>query len=150
LKGTSIQHPVLIDLVSGEIRPLQWKKETSNTLEAVHVSDSIMAIADADYFDWPVLPEAPSSLDAVSKEKTVHLSWQVHGGDPQHIIIERRTNLTAERQGSWQRIAQLDATVTEYSDSKAPKGQEVSYRVRAANDAGESATSNIVRCEVSD
>ncbi len=150
LKGTGIQHPVLINVVSGEIRPLQWKKDTSDTLEAVPVSDSIMAITDADYFDWSVLPEAPSSLHAVLKGNTVHLSWEVHDGNPQHVFIERRNSATRGDRGSWQRIGQLDAAVTEYSDPRPPKSQEVSYRVRAANEGGESASSNIVRVRASD
>ena len=33
LKGTGIEHPVLIDVVSGDIRPLEWKKGTTDTLE---------------------------------------------------------------------------------------------------------------------
>lgn len=147
LKNTGIQHPVLIDVVSGEIRPLQWKKDTTDTLEALPVTDSIMAIADADYFDWPVLPEAPSSLNAVLTDNAVRISWQVHGGDPQHIVVERREDPTTGR-GSWQRIGQLTATATEYTDAHVKKGQQVSYRVRAINGDGESASSNTVRITV--
>ena len=144
LHNTGIQHPVLIDVVSGDIRPLQWKKDTTDTLEALPVTDSIMAIADADYFDWPVLPEAPSSLNAAVVGVTVGLSWQVHSGDPQHIVVERREDPKMGR-GSWQRIAELAASATEYTDSHVKKGQPVSYRVRASNREGDSASSNIVR-----
>jgi hypothetical protein len=144
LKNTGIQHPVLIDVVSGDIRPLQWKKDTTDTLEALPVTDSIMAIADADYFDWPVLPEAPSSLDATFAGNTVKLSWQVHGGDPQHIVVERREDPTSGR-SSWQRISELAASATDYTDSRLKKGQRVSYRVRAVNGDGKSAFSNITR-----
>ena len=38
-----------------------------------------------------------------------------------------------------------NAGAKEYTDSRLSKGQIVSYRVRALNDAGESAYSNIVR-----
>ncbi len=58
LKNTGIQNPVLIDVVSGNICPQQWKSGTSDTLEALPVTDSIRAVADADYFDWPALSEA--------------------------------------------------------------------------------------------
>ena len=64
LRGTGIQHPVLVDVASGAIRSLQWKQGTTDTLESLPVTDSIMAITDSDYFDWAVLPEAPSSLNA--------------------------------------------------------------------------------------
>ena len=63
LKNTGITHPVLVDVVSGEIKPINWKAGTSDVLEALPVKDSIMAIVDENYFDWPVLPEAPSSLN---------------------------------------------------------------------------------------
>lgn len=144
LKNTGIQHPVLIDVVSGEIRPLQWKKDTTDTLEALPVRDSIMAIADADYFDWSVLPEAPSSLSATATGNAVRLSWQVHGGNPQQIVVERRED-QANGRDSWQQIGQVAPSATEYTDSRVRKGQKFSYRVRALNDAGKSAYSNIVR-----
>jgi hypothetical protein len=147
LKNTGIQRPVLIDVVSGDIRPLEWKKGTTDTLEALPVTDSIMAIADAGYFDWPVLPEAPSSLNAALAGSAVRLSWQVHGGGPQHILIERRENPSPGR-GAWQRIAELAFRATEYTDPHLKKGQAVSYRVLATNGDGQSASSNIARVTV--
>jgi len=33
LKNTGITHPVVIDVVSGEIRPVTWKQGTTDTLE---------------------------------------------------------------------------------------------------------------------
>jgi len=144
LKGTGIQHPVLIDVVSGNIRPLEWKRGTTDTLESVPVTDGIMAIADADYFDWQVLPEAPSSLDAVRSGNTVMISWQVHGGDPQHVIVQRREDSEGNR-GSWKTIATLSATTTDYMDSGNKATQTLLYRVKASNANGESASSNIAR-----
>ncbi len=143
-KNTGIQHPVLIDVVSGDIRPLEWKKGTMDTLEALPVSDSILAIADANYFDWPVLPEAPSSLNVAASGNTVKLSWQVHGGDPAHILVERRAEPSNGR-GAWERIAELGPAASDYTDSRLQSGQRVAYRVRAANADGVSAYSNIVR-----
>jgi hypothetical protein len=143
LKNSGIQHPVLIDVVSGDIRPLEWKKGSADTLEALPAADSIMAIADADYFDWAVLPEAPSSLAEISADSIVKLSWQGHGGSPEHFIVERRDD--AARHATWQRVATLPATTTEYVDSHFSEGQRVSYRIRAANTSGNSASSNIVR-----
>jgi hypothetical protein len=148
LKGTGIEHPVLIDVVSGDIRPLEWKKGTTDTLEALPVTDSIMAIADAGYFDWPVLPEAPSSLNAVLAGTTVKLSWEVHGGNPRQVVVERRDDPATGR-GTWQRIAELPSSASDYVDSTFKKGQAASYRVRAVNDGGESASSNTVRVPAS-
>jgi hypothetical protein len=139
LENTGIEHPVLIDVVSGEIRPLEWKEGSRNVLESVPVRDSVLAIADASYFDWNVLPEAPSSLRARRGAGAVTLTWEVHGGNPTQSAVERRI-----ADGSWERIKTLPATTTEFTDSQAGRG-EVFYRVRALNDAGESAYSNVVR-----
>jgi hypothetical protein len=144
LKGVGIRNPVLINVVTGDIRPLQWKEGTTDTLESLPVTDSIMAVADADYFDWPVLPETPSSLNVAMSGTTAKLSWEVHGGDPTGIVVERREDVTAGR-GSWQRIGQLPTSTTQFVDSQVKKGQSVSYRVRAINSNGESGYSNIAR-----
>ena len=142
LKGTGIQHPVLIDVVSGDIRPLEWKKGTGDTLEQLPVTDSIMAIADAEYFNWGVVPEAPAPLTATLTTGDVKLAWQVHGGNPQHVVIERRDDSGGS---SWQKIVELPASTLEYTDTHASSRQKSSYRVRATNAEGESASSNIAR-----
>jgi hypothetical protein len=145
LKNTGITHPVLIDVVSGEIKPLAWKQGTSDTLESVPIRDSVMAVADENYFDWPVLPEAPSSLNVVAASGTSKLTWQVHGGNPTGIVVERRLEDGKEGRGAWKRIARVAAGTTEYSDSDARSGQRAAFRVRAVNADGESAYSNIAR-----
>jgi hypothetical protein len=143
LKNTGIEHPVLIDVVSGDIKRLQWKAGTNDTLDGLPVTDSILAIADEDYFDWPVLPEVPSSLNAVLAGNSVKLSWQVHGGNPTRILVERRVEQGGQS-GSWQRIAELGPAASDYADP-VNKGQQLTYRVRTANADGESAYSNILR-----
>ena len=139
LKGSSIKNPVLIDVVSGEITPLQWKGGTSDALESLPVRDTIMAIADEDYFDWPVLPEAPSSLNASTTAGAVRLTWELHGSAT-GIAVERRLG----ERGRWDRVATLPPTSTEYSEP-VPEKEFASYRVRAFDGAGESAYSNVVR-----
>ena len=145
LKNTGITHPVLIDVVSGEIRQVKWKAGTTDTLEALPVKDSILAVTDESYFNWPVLPEAPSSLNLAVTGNTAKLDWQVHGGGPTGIVVERRIEEGESAKTSWSRIAKLPATTTEYSDSSHKKGERFAYRVRAINGDGESAYSNIVR-----
>src|SRR5450759_319489 len=81
LNNTGIRNPVLIDIVSGDVSPLQWKQGTTDTLEALPVRDSVLAIADASYFDWPVLPEAPSGLTAEAAGANVTLRWELHAGN---------------------------------------------------------------------
>jgi hypothetical protein len=77
----------------------------------------------------------------------VKLGWEVHGGSVEHVVVERRQDSTP--QGSWQRIAEVPASATQYSDSQVTLGQKVSYRVRATNSNGDSASSNIVRVPAS-
>jgi len=141
LKNSGIKRPALIDVVSGEIRPLTWKSGTTDTLVGVPVRDSVMAIADEDYFDWDQLPETPSSLGVRASGTAIDLSWEVHGGGTTGVAVERRSG----NHGAWERVAKLSADARSYRDAGAPSGQLVCYRVRALNEAGESAYSNIAR-----
>ncbi len=143
LKNTGISHPVLVDVVSGDIKPIEWKDGTTDTLQALPLKDSVMAIADESYFDWPLLPEAPSSLTVALRGNSAKLSWSLHGGEPKGVVVERRVESLAGDGSRWERIAKLQNTATEYTDSGVAKGRQAAYRVRAYNDAGESAYSNI-------
>ena len=140
ITNTGIRHPMLIDVVSGAVEPIA--KSDGDGFPNLPLRDSIMAIADEDYFDWPVLPETPSSLLAAAEGNNIRLRWQMHGSDATNAIVERRAGDT----GQWSRIAKQPAARAEYSDTGAPAGT-VCYRVRAANSNGESAYSNIVRIE---
>jgi len=130
---------VLIDVVSGAVEPIS-KPESSDVFPNLPVRDSVLAIADENYFDWPVLPEAPSSLTATVTGNSVRLRWHTHGGDPASAIVERRAGDT----GQWIRIATQPAASVEYADGDSLAGM-VCYRVRAANGNGESAYSNVAR-----
>ncbi|HZU26780.1 MAG TPA: hypothetical protein VFA04_14740 [Bryobacteraceae bacterium] len=139
LSNTGIRTPVLIEVVSGAVSPLHWKAGTTDTLEAVPLRDSIMAIADAGYFDWKVLPEAPSDLSASVDSSGVSLRWMLHGAPP-NIAVERRDG----NSGEWRRIAS-SGSVSTFTDTHPAHGSVLCYRVRAINGEGESAYSNIVR-----
>ncbi len=114
IKNSGIKKPVLIDVVSGDITPVEWKKGTTDTLESLPLRDSVMAIADADYFDWPVLPEAPSGL-AISNQPNNMLSiaWTPHA-DGKDFVVERRVGRT----GSWTRFK---APLAESTDRFGPR-----------------------------
>ena len=148
LKNTGITHPVLVDVVSGEIKPFQWKAGTSDSLEAVPVKDSIMAVTDESYFDWPLLPEAPSSLAITFSAGAAKLTWHVHGGSPTGIVVERRKVNAEQRRPVWERIATLPAAATDYTDTGITREKAAAYRVRAVNKEGESAYSNVVRVDL--
>ena len=145
LKGTGITHPLLVDIVSGDIKPVEWKQGTTDTLELLPVKDSIMAITDEDYFDWPVLPEAPSSLTVSMVVDSSNLSWVVHGGNADSIVVERRIENQNGKGESWTQIARLPANAVKYTDANIKSGQQLGYRIRALNANGPSAYSNVVR-----
>jgi hypothetical protein len=149
LKNTGITHPVLVDITSGEIKPMEWKQGTTDTLQSLPLKDSVMAITDESYFDWSVLPETPSSLRITLNGNSPKLKWDLHGGDPKGVVVERRTEKASENGSPWKRITKLENGATEYSDSGLAKGEAAAYRVRAFNDVGESAYSNIVHVMVS-
>src|SRR5439155_12013678 len=90
LKNTGINHPVLVDITSGEIKPIEWRKGTMDTLESLPLKDGVMAIADESYFDWAVLPETPSSLSATLSGPSERLKWDLNGGDAKGTVIESR------------------------------------------------------------
>src|SRR5215469_15945465 len=151
--NTGIRRPVLIDVTSGSIKPLRWKDVARRLTEPVPVRDSVMAIADASYFDWAELPEAPSSLKAVPRGAgSLQLTWELHGDGAIGVVVERRlegqSGSTASNasSGAWEKFgATLAPGRTEVTDSTVPQGAHVSYRVRAVNAAGQSAYSNVVR-----
>ena len=140
VKNSGIAHPVLVDVVSGEIKPIQWKQGTTDVLENLPVKDSIFAITDENYFDWAVLPEAPSSLTAVADASGAKLGWELHGGNPTGVIVERRLG-----EGKWEGVARLAADAKAWVDGDVKGGKAAAYRVRAVNGDGESAYSNVVR-----
>ncbi len=141
IENTGIKNPILIDVVSGKITPLKWKEGTTDTLEKLPIRDTIQAIADATYFDWPILPETPSSLDVHAASGSVRLTWKPHGGDITGVVLERR-NRNGE---AWMKLADLPADKSEYADLQPPATGQVSYRVYALNKSGRSAYSNIAR-----
>jgi hypothetical protein len=135
LKNTGIEHPVLANVSTGEVKSLEWKAGTRDTLGKVPLLDSVQAIVDESYFDWPVLPEAPSSLQASASNSAVNLSWKLNGGNRTAVVVEQRSGSP----GVWKSIAKLAARATEYTDSHPADGASPSCRVRAINDAGQSA-----------
>ena len=141
IKNSGIQKPVLMDLVSGRVTALSWKAGTDDTLESVHFQDSVMAIADESYFDWAVLPEAPASLRVAFSVEKRTLAWILFGVDINGVLIEERRG----EAGKWQRSVTLKGPITEYTLTPLKGVLDVYYRVRAVNDAGESAYSNIVK-----
>jgi len=112
------------------------------------LKDSVMAITDESYFDWAVLPETPSSLSATPNGNSVRLKWELHGSDPKGAVVERRIGKPAAYESQWKRISKVESNTTEFTDTGVATGETAAYRVRAYNDAGESAYSNIVHVTI--
>ncbi|HEY7211495.1 MAG TPA: hypothetical protein VH477_14565 [Bryobacteraceae bacterium] len=142
LANSGITRPVLVDVVSGKLTALAWKGGSSDTLDALPLTDSINAIVDRSFFDWSEIPEAPSGLTARANGNQIQLAWQNHGGSPNFVLVERRIGWHA----AWEQRARV--TAESFSDELPASGtQPVFYRVRAGNDAGRSAYSNIARAQ---
>ncbi len=140
IANSGIRQPVLIDVRSGKVSDFSWKSGTDDTLEALPLTDSVLAIADRSFFDWEELPETPSELNAGQADATTRLTWKVHGAGREAISIERRVG----RKAPWQSISKLPGEAVSFSDTrKARAGETLFYRVRAVNKAGASAYSNI-------
>lgn len=139
ITNSGIQHPVLIDIGSGTVTPISWKSGTADTLEQLPLKDSVLVVADQSYLAWPELPEAPSELNVSTSNGATHLTWNVHGGHAESVLIERRTG----EHGSWQSLGKVNAGTNSYVDRGTSAGRHVAYRVRAVNGSGNSAYSNI-------
>jgi hypothetical protein len=138
LAGAGIDHPVLIDLDADQITALNWETSGTGRWLRVPVKDSVMAIADADYFDWPILPAAPSGLRLALIGTSTVLTWKPGDAYTTGFIIERRLG----RPGKWTEIGQLSAATTTYEDQASL--QDAFYRVRSVGGAGKSGYSNVV------
>jgi fibronectin type 3 domain-containing protein len=86
------------------------------------------------------LPAAPTSLTAAAASTTqINLTWVDNATNEINYKLER----CAQGCASFAEIAQLGADITSYSDTGLAAGVTYSYRVRASNDAGNSAYSNV-------
>ncbi|PYT30351.1 MAG: hypothetical protein DMG57_08890 [Acidobacteria bacterium] len=97
--NTGIQHPVLIDLDTDRISPLE--ESSSGTLRQIPVRDSVMAIADETYFDWNVLPEIPGPLRVEVHANAARLIWAGSGSGSHH---RRATHGAPQRVGREQDV----------------------------------------------
>ncbi len=117
---------------------IAWQPGTRDTL-VVPFRDSVMAIADESYFDWPVLPGSPHSLRVAAGMLSATLSWQLHGG-ASGILAGKRS---AGNHGNL--IADLPATALRDTNVHSAGGGQAVNRVRALHSTGDSACSNLAR-----
>ena len=88
----------------------------------------------------PAVPAAPSNLTVtVVSANQINLAWKDNSDNESGFLVERSSN----RGRSWSQIARTAADVTAYSDTAVSPRKTYSYRVRAFNDGGTSALSNV-------
>lgn len=97
-------------------------------------------IASATTQGAPSAPAAPSGLTASAvSEFEIRLDWIDNSSDESGFIIER----ALDPNGQWSGIDTTGPGATTYSDTTVSPGQAYYYRVRAFNDFGQSAPSNV-------
>jgi hypothetical protein len=138
IPDAGMEHPVLIDVDADRITPLQWESSGAGRSLRVPVTDSVMAIADADYFDWPVLPAAPSGLHLAATGASTLLTWKPVDEYSTSVVVERRFGSS----GKWTEIARLAAGTTRHTDE--PTAKHAFYRIHAVGESGKSGYSNVV------
>jgi pimeloyl-ACP methyl ester carboxylesterase len=86
----------------------------------------------------PVPPAPPSGLQATGSNGHVDLLWIDNAANETGFKVERQTGAA----GAWTDLATLPADTVTYQDSGVACGTAYAYRVRAFNEAGDSARSN--------
>ena len=116
---------------------------SANRFHATESIPEIIAFRDGlgclDLSEPGSVPAAPSSLAAtLSSDTSAELSWSDASTDELGFEIDRSTSSSA-----WTLLATVGAGVTAWSDAGLTAGETYSYRVRAYNDSGASANSNV-------
>ncbi|MGA3222305.1 MAG: hypothetical protein ABSC65_01025 [Acidobacteriaceae bacterium] len=145
LRNSGIVHPVLIDLDSDTVSPITWESESEHVLR-VPVRDSLMAIADATYFDWAVLPEIPGGLTAKQSGAIVDLKWQTELSGATSIVVEGRLPQSSR----WVGLARQPGNSSSYEVRDSKFLNHASFRIHASNQAGRSGDSNVAYVDASE
>jgi hypothetical protein len=86
----------------------------------------------------PTPPSAPSNLTAAAVSKSqIKLTWTDNSSNETGFKIEQKSG-----KNSWSVIATTGANTTTFDATGLGAGKTVTYRVRATNQAGDSAASN--------
>jgi hypothetical protein len=134
IADAQIQTPILIDVRTGKITLATWKNKEARTI-TLDLKDSVIAVADASYVNWPQAPEAPAGLIAKQIKGEVELRWDGYANT---------TGFEIQRSSDWKRwekVKELRSDQLRYSETL-PAGKHITYRVRALGQQAPSAWSN--------
>jgi hypothetical protein len=129
-----VQYPVLMDVRTGKITPLTWQDKEARMIQ-IQLKDSVLAVADASYLDWPQSPESPGPLVVKQAGEKVYLEWKANGNS-NGFEIQRSVDWS-----DWQKVARVESSVSTYSE-QSPRGHHITYRVRALSPEAPSSWSN--------
>ena len=132
VEDAELRHPILIDVRTGAITPLAWK---SSGVLSVPLKDSVLAVTDSTYLDWPEVPVTPGDLRATRQGENITLQWSTYGA-PSRVEIQRSIDY-----GPWKKVAEVEEGKTTFSEPANGLGR-VTYRLRALGKNGSSAWSN--------
>jgi hypothetical protein len=127
-----LKNPILIDVHTGVVTTVTRKAQ--GVVPAL-LKDSVMAVADASFLDWPEIPEAPGELRATRAGRGIRLQWKRYG-EAIRMEVQRSINY-----GPWRVVGQTTPDKTEFSEPGGEKGH-ITYRVRAVGEHGPSPWSN--------
>jgi YVTN family beta-propeller protein len=116
---------------------------TNNTVSTFTVSETA-ALTGLGNFIGGMAPDQPLSLtaDDISDNK-IDLTWKDYSYNELGFILERRVyDSSDEDKYEYEVIAVLGANVTTYTDSELSSGKSYEYRVKAYNEAADSAYSS--------
>ncbi|HXW91520.1 MAG TPA: hypothetical protein VEK33_13310 [Terriglobales bacterium] len=134
LPQSGITNPILVDVRTGRITPAVWIQREKQTLR-IPLKDSVVAVTDASFLDWPEAPAAPGELMAVLSGHDVQLDWKKYG-NAVGFELERSSDWDA-----WEKVTALPAGQTRYREPLA-RATHITYRVRAVGSKAPSSWSN--------
>ena len=126
-------------IINGYVFGVAYELDPANAADAARALNDNAAVVAAFRQSLLSPPAAPTQLRETGYSSAhVALAWNDNSGDEDGFTVERSTDGVA-----WAEIARLGANATGHDDVTVLAATTYSYRVRAFNDAGYSAASDV-------
>jgi len=131
--GSSTIDATLYDQYDNEVASASYSDTEYNSkgFGMAGVADSIDN-PHIDYATFASAPDAPSNASLSLSGDDTTVTWDDNSSTEDGFHVDRHVD------GSWSRVADLDANTTSYSESNLLDGEQYRYRVRAYNSTGPS------------